>query len=297
MVVYCGGRGSGKTLSMSAEGANHLVKGENVWTNYVEQIKFFHDGKLYQSKPIEVEDLLAIQKTDIRDGAILLDEWNLWCNSRRSGAVLNYVFNGVIQLIRKRKLSFYITTQVFMTLDKFIREQTDLTVQCFDLHYKYRNIPKGMMISQTITDWSGVFTGRPIVKWDDWRVRNNNTRVRYMRGGRFFGIYSTEQEYDILDIYQNNAYSFDRKYKTIGAEGVRKESDSERELEVIGQTRDTLLQSGKTRIESAELVEILKASGVEGSIRGNGFLGQMIRQSGFKYKPTKKGNFYVIGEE
>lgn len=213
--AYCGGRGSGKTLSMSVAGAFGMKHGKQVWSNY--PIKFHtrnENGEKinYESHLIEIEDLITFRK-DINNGYVLLDELNLWASNRGSNAIINRLLNSWIQLIRHRKLCIYLTTQAFETLDKVIRWQTDLICECFDLSFKYSNLKEGQLISQKITDYSGVFTGRPLTKLDDYDQVMRNTTVRILRGIKFHGIYDTMSEFDILKAMTR--YEVQRETKVI----------------------------------------------------------------------------------
>lgn len=211
VVTYCGGRGSGKTLSMSTEGAFALIGGNNVFSNY--PISFTYDGELYKSNVVDFITLYNMDKS-VHDGFVLLDEVNLWVGSRSSMTTGNKLLAAWIQLIRKRNLSVRFTTQIFMSIDKMLREQTDFTVQCFDHYYRNRALGRGNRIDQTIIDWSGYGTGRPLYKWDDWTARNQNTRYQQLHGRRFWNIYNTWQEFDIMDAMSK--VEIDRKKKKVG---------------------------------------------------------------------------------
>ena len=289
VLVFYGGRRLGKTLSMTAQAVKMLYRGANVWANY--NISFFvrdQDGTLthYQSRPLDLEDILMMQRKDeIRDGVAMLDEWNLWCNSRRSGQNSNYIFNGVTQLIGKRNLSFYITTQSFTSLDKMIRFQCDLTIYCTDLHYRYRNIPKGYRISQYITDWSGYLTGRPILNDGDKYAQFRNSFTRILKGNKFHGCYDTGFEFDVLDV-MTTKYSMDSEYRKIGTDGiVAKEADVNATRGKIG--RMAGIYPTGTVFTKQEMEEMLAEEGLP--THRKGFVGQVMKESGFDYDRNYKG--------
>lgn len=301
VAVYHGGRGSGKTLSMSAEGALAMIAGKRVWSNYDIAVNYKgNDGPVRQYKSIRIDmpDLLNMQRHDeIRDGLVLLDEWNLFCNSRRSGSIANVVFSGVVQLIRKRKLCFYITAQDFHTLDRNIRWQADVLVSCFDLSFRYSNLKEGQIIAQRITDWSGVYTGRPILNhgWNaeteaQW-ARNTRTRL-FMKAAKFFGVYDTGFEYDVLELLAERRYQADTRRETIGGSVNDSGGFDAEQLKVL---KDMLFYEGMERIESSELQARLNDIGIEGDLRGH--LGRKLKAAGFRYKPTRQGNFYYLNSE
>jgi hypothetical protein len=215
--VFCGGRGSGKTLSMSTEGLLAMASGLQVFANYsIQRSIEFPDGKVvnYKSIPVEIDDLVTF-KPEIRDGLVCLDELNLWCSNRGAMSLVNRLLNSWVQLIRKRNLTLYITTQNFESLDRMVRWQCDVTVECYDQHFLYRNLPEGASISQVITDWSGIFSGRALFKADDWEARLKNMTARTLSARRFWGIYNSWSEVDIIKAM--TTYQIDRPNRVIGA--------------------------------------------------------------------------------
>jgi hypothetical protein len=290
-VVYCGARRNGKTLSMTIEGVTSLINGENVWSNYPIEFDFRNkkgDINHYKSYPIDMPDLLAIQKTNtIRDGKILLDEWNLFCNARRSGALSSVIFSGVVQLIGKRNLSLYISAQDFQTLDRNIRWQCDITVECFDLFFKYRNLKKGSFISQTITDWSGVLTGHALKKWDDYQTRLRNTQSRIARGTPFFDCYPTGFEYDVLDV-MSTKYNIERQEMVINP---KSDKDGFRG-KLIDEMHEAFELAGVERVPVSEIRESLASMGITDSLQGN--VGRYMKHHGFKYCQGREGQYYQI---
>jgi len=298
VAVYCGGRGSGKTLSMTAEGCLAMIAGKNVWSNYPIRVSYRDKNgevQTYHSKPIDMPDLIAMQRVDeIRDGLVILDEWSLFCNSRRSGAQGNLIFGGIVQLIRKRGLSFYISSQDFHVLDRNIRWQCDITVQCFDLCFRYHNLQEGQVISQMVTDWSGVFTGKPLLSWGrsiDEYERNKATKTRMLLKAKlFWDTYQTGFEYDVLEVMSRryNLQRNDYEVSTVGDNGGF-------DATLLTDYRAGLISAGVTRISSDDLRSGLADMGLEGDLRGH--MGQKLKALGFQYRPGRAGNFYEIVEK
>ena len=289
VAVYCGGRGSGKTLSMTAAGVIAMCRGRKVWSNYPIYCDYKDpDGVLhhYESTIIDVQDLLEMQRRDeIRDGFVMLDEWNLFMNARRSGAIANIVFSGVVQLIRKRKLSFYITTQDFHTLDRNIRWQCDVTVGCFDLSFRYPNLKEGQIISQRITDWTGVYTGRMLSDKANAMELQRNSRVRlFVKAPKFFGCYPTEFEFDVLA-------ALTAKYRMNDLAG---NDNGGFDVSVLSELREELVYSQVERLTTDQLQEKLEERGIQGDLKGR--LGKKLKAAGFRYKQLRSGNFYDVGE-
>ncbi len=169
VIVWHGGRGSGKTMSMSVEGYYALLNGDTVWANYPIAFGFRwpqQGVRFYRAQPIAIEDLITF-KPEICRGKILLDELNLWASNRGHASMVNRLLNSWLQLIRKRELSLEITTQNFMSLDLMIRWQCDISILCSDNHFRYRHTPPGASIGQLITDESGIMTSQPLFRHDD----------------------------------------------------------------------------------------------------------------------------------
>jgi hypothetical protein len=292
VVVYMGGRGSGKTCSMTVECALAMIAGKPVWSNYPIKFDYFDGEEMhhFESILIDMEALMSIQQNDyIYDGLVALDEWNLFVNSRRSGAMANLVFSGVVQLIRKRKLSFYLSAQDIRTLDRNIRWQTDLTVECFDLSFRYPNLEEGQVISQTVTDWSGVLCGRPLWDSDDPILKDRNTRTRLLNGAKlFWNTYDSFGEFNVLDI-MSTKYQLNKHTQIIGkvddGGGLPNQLNYTHKKNIIQEYRDGLVSMGVDQVEIHDFNKAMNDMGFPSERRGT--LGKIIKQCGFSYK--KKG--------
>ena len=279
--TYTGGRGSGKTLSMSTGAAIDLILGYDVYTNYPLAFNFRHPSgeiKRYESKEITIEDIASFNPK-IRNAKIKLDELNLWLASRRAQSLLNHLANGWMQLLRKRFLDVEITCQFFHTLDRGIREQTDLIIECFDLSFKYPGLKPGQSISQLITSYSGYGTGRPIFKMDDIAQWKRNTRARILHGLPFWTVYDSWTEYDILKALTK----YEVKRDTIVINGTE---DSKPLTGILmKQTVNEMTQvideaGGRTRYSSEEMVNQLREWGVHGDLK---VTGRLLKEAGWEY--------------
>lgn len=298
--VYCGGRRSGKTLSMSASGARALLRGEPVWSNYPIVVKRkTSDGRIItlRSNIIDMPDLLELQARDVikgtkqKPGHIKLDEWNLFCNARRSGAVSSLIFTGVVQLIGKRHLNIDISTQDFHTLDRNIRWQCDCTINCYDLSFKYPNLPEGYVVSQKITDWTGVYTGRPIsAKATPYEITRNTRSRLFVRAARYHNCYDTGFEYNVLDIFSRR-YNLKRTDEYIGEVNDNGGMD----MRLLSEIKEALIYEGHEHISSEALQRKLKEQGFQFD-HLSGELGKKLKKVGFKYKRGKE-NIYLLDNE
>ena len=263
--LYLGGRGSGKTLSMSVQALLDMLNGKQCWANYPIRFKYrSSDGVVteFSSHKLEIEDLITF-KPDIRDGVICLDELNLWASSRGSMSVVNRLLNSWIQLIRKRKLDIYIACQLLNTLDRIFRDQCDVVIECFDMSHKFRSLPEGALIYHTITDWSGLFTGRPIMKWDNLEERGRNTRYRYLNARRFWGIYDSWTEFDILQALTQ--YQVKREVRVIDQAGNALTFEPAPNIDMgnerLGVLRDWLKQTYPGGISREDMAKGLREGG------------------------------------
>ena len=282
VMAFTGGRGSGKTLSMSTEGAINLIRGFNVWANYPLEFNFRHpsgETRHYRAMDISITDIGNFN-TDIRNGYILLDELNLWLSSRRSQALINHLANGWFQLLRKRKLAVYITCQFFHTLDKGLREQTDLITECFDLSFKYRGLKPGQSISQLITSYSGYGTGRPLYKMDDTQQWKRNTRSRILRGLPFWTVYDSWTEYDILKAMTKYEVTRD----TVVINGMSDSGPHTNELtqRAINEMTQTIYEvsGGGIKYTSEQMLGQLKEWGIDNNLIS---AGTFLKKAGWKY--------------
>ena len=284
-VVFTGGRGSGKTLSMSTEGACNLIQGYNVWANYPLGFNFRHPSgeiKRYDAQEITIKDLGNFNP-EIRNGYILLDELNLFLSSRRSQSLINHLANGWFQLLRKRKLSVYITCQFFHTLDRGIREQSDLIIECFDLSFKYAGLKPGQSISQMITSYSGYGTGRPLFKMDDQEQWKRNTRARILHGLPFWNVYDSWSEYDILKALTK--YEVERETVVInGLEDSGQRTGILQQQSVNEMTQTIHEVSNNVQYSSDEMITQLAGWGIRGGLKQ---VGALLKKAGWEYDHRK----------
>lgn len=284
VVVFAGGRGSGKTLSMSVQALMDMViHNKTVWANYPVHCDVDTGNsviKHFKSESVEIDDLVSM-RPDICDGIICLDELNLWANNRGAMSICNRMLNAWMQLIRKRRLSIYITVQAFESLDRMIRWQTDITCLCHDMHFVIRQLPEGAYIKQKVCDWSGIFTGNPIssYRYDNNYIyqRERNTRKRYMRGRRFWGIYDSWNEFDIINAMKK--FQIEREVKTIGKDEAGNpfvaSTGANGDLSMI---IDAMREQKGVVFERQEVIDIARNCGISGSDR---YLIQVLKNNGF----------------
>lgn len=117
IVLYKGSRGKGKTLSMTRDAFKFSTLGYNVFTNI--EMNF--------GTPISNEDILKLDKNSkIFNAVLVIDEIQIFFDSRRSMNKGNLNFSNFIQQIRKRNIHILCTTQYSNTIDLRLRQHLDI---------------------------------------------------------------------------------------------------------------------------------------------------------------------------
>jgi hypothetical protein len=119
IVLYTGRRGAGKTLTMVKDGYKYKLSGYKIYSNI----------ELDFTEYMENEQILDIQKTEIRDAILIIDEIQLLLDSRRSARKGNLDFSYFIQQIRKRNIIILCTTQFSGTVDLRLRQHVDIVAR------------------------------------------------------------------------------------------------------------------------------------------------------------------------
>ena len=119
IVMYVGRRGAGKTTAMIKDALNYHSCGWRVITN-MESVPF-------ADEVVDSMDVIQmIDREDVNDCVLVLDEIQTIIDSRRSASKHNVSFSNFIQQIRKRNIIVIATTQFFDTADKRFRAHTDV---------------------------------------------------------------------------------------------------------------------------------------------------------------------------
>ena len=118
IVTYLGRRGAGKTLSMVKDAYIEYKKGKTIISN-IKGIPFTS----YMSN----ENILLLDKNSkLFNAVILIDEAQIFFDSRRSMKKENINFSNFVQQIRKRNIDLYLTTQFANAIEKRLRDHTDI---------------------------------------------------------------------------------------------------------------------------------------------------------------------------
>lgn len=289
--VLTGARGSGKTLFMSYLGIEAMAKGHNVWSNYKihwELPKLGGGFRHLESQPLDMNALFRFDK-DLNQGYVLVDEINLWCSARRSMAVANRLLNSVLQLMRKRRLTFIFTTQNFKWLDNQLRFQTDVHIMCRDQYFLHPGeLRKGERITLVFQDMSGVKTGQSALEWGE---TPRNTRTCTFYGQRFWGSYNTWEEFDVVEAGRRI-----RMLNDVNVLDFREGKELDDPMDSmsfkgkVGHLLEVVTLGGHKQMSSQEMQDYFADCGLKMDSRK---LGKALREQGWRYKQTRKGNFYV----
>lgn len=117
IVLYKGRRGAGKSLTMVKDGYQYYLNGYRVLANF--QCTF--------AEYISNEDLVKLNKeSDIDKCVIMLDELQIFFDSRRSMRNQNMNFSYFVAQIRKRGVILLCATQYTNTVDLRLRQHLDI---------------------------------------------------------------------------------------------------------------------------------------------------------------------------
>lgn len=166
VTAITGWRGALKTLLMVYLCVMDMKHGHKVWSTEFIKGPVKRNGKydIVQSNPLTFDSIITMDE-DLRGGIIAIDEINMWFSAMRAMTNQNQIATKFMQIIRKRQVSVYHTSQRFQSIDPFIRWQTDLHVACRDIFHtpagKALGVGRGEWLQYVVVDKSGYLTGTP----------------------------------------------------------------------------------------------------------------------------------------
>lgn len=203
IVAYVGPAGGGKSLSMTQEIVWFLCEDRTIWSNMkvrtspaIINTKTYIDGtpiKYKETEPLDWGVLLMLDES-IMSGIVAIDEIGYFDDSRAFNSTRNKLINACVRQARHRDLSLLYTVNNIMRVDNRLREETDIIVECEDLHYtpwgKEHNIRKGIAIQQR---YYGGMTGR--VRGSNYFDFKNRQpyEVRRLIAARYRSCYDTRE--------------------------------------------------------------------------------------------------------
>jgi len=167
--IFVGGMGSGKTLSMIRQAYEYHLQGYKVLSNM--RLNFPH--KLITSADIQN---FAKEKKALYDTVILIDEIHIFLDSRRSASKKNLIGSYFITQTRKQKVKLIGTTQHRHQIDRRVRDNCDLFIDCekMDLPVKTVKGDHVLLITNHINS------------------RTQYSKIRFV-GNKYFSLYDTEE--------------------------------------------------------------------------------------------------------
>lgn len=121
IITYLGRRGSGKTLSMVKDAYIEYKRGRRIISN-MQGLPF--------AEYMTNQQILSIDKnSNIYNAVILIDEAQIFFDSRRSMKKENIYFSNFVQQIRKRNIILLLTTQFANAIEKRLRDHTDIVAK------------------------------------------------------------------------------------------------------------------------------------------------------------------------
>lgn len=123
IIGFIGRMGSGKTLSMTRYAYKYYRAGYKIFSN----IKFFFPYTEYT-----LSELVDFANNDVplKKSLIILDEAHIFLDSRNSQNKKNKIISYFLLQTRKKGCHLYYTTQRFHQIDKRLRDNSDVLIQC-----------------------------------------------------------------------------------------------------------------------------------------------------------------------
>lgn len=168
IAIYVGSMGSGKTLSMVRQAYEYYLDGYKILSN----MKLNFPYQKITSKDI-VE--FAKNKKGLYNTIVLIDELHIFLDSRRSASRKNLIGSYFITQTRKQKVKLLGTTQHRHQIDRRVRDNTDLFIDCEKIELPTTlNGKKVLLFTNHIN------------------TRESYEKVRFV-GNKYFNLYDTEE--------------------------------------------------------------------------------------------------------
>lgn len=166
IVGFVGKMGSGKTLSLTRQVYKEYKRGKLIISNV-------HFSFPY--KPITIEMLLNydLDDSELQNCVVVLDEAHVYLDSRASVSKKNRIISMFLTQTRKKNVHLYYTTQFFDQVDKRLRKNSEVIIQCKSTKYKKMTI--------VFNYW--------FIRDEYGFIQKRNAFV----GNKFFNLYDTTQ--------------------------------------------------------------------------------------------------------
>lgn len=266
IIGIIGPKGNDKSLLLAATIIHKIVEGESVWSNMpvktspaILNRRYSPSGKLIkytESHPLDW-DLFYNLDESLVDGTVAIDEIGYQAGARQSSDTRNRLINMCIRQARHRCLDFIYTARTFYRVDYYIREETDILIECKDLCFSpwglQHKVPGGTVAQLRYFDISGQTTGKSC--YDGYRYDS----LKYYMERNFYGTpyhdcYDTREIISLEEACTGIELTF--KKRRIGNEDRESETASLKEKILDGIA--SLRKTGKDVIPSFTFWEFMK---------------------------------------
>lgn len=163
IVAFTGQMGSGKTLSLTRMVKEYSDKGMRILSN----IKFSFP---HEHLSLDILSDYANHSEQFQDCVVVIDEAHVFLDSRRSISGRNVIISYFLTQTRKRNVKLFITTQHFGQVEKRLRQNVDVLIECTSFKTK-----EGLIIVRN--------------KW----VSHSKTKQEQFVGNDYFNLYDTSE--------------------------------------------------------------------------------------------------------
>jgi len=188
IIVFIGGRNSGKTLSMTIEAYKKYKQGYKIYSNY-------HLNFPYT--PYTVDDLMSFAESGMYFGntIFLVDEAHIYFDSYSKGR-RNMIMSYFINQSSKNDIDVYLSTQFSRQLFIRIRLNTEVVVEssCRVILYKTKDSKPTIVENyrKKPNDYHTiVYVYNRFIKFSD--TGNDKIMKRMFKGNKYFPLYDTHE--------------------------------------------------------------------------------------------------------
>lgn len=204
--VFCGPRGAGKSLAMTHYAAKAVyLYNARIISNYPISFNLRRmNGKVtyHEAESLDLYKLLCFDE-DYHHCIILMDEAPDIISHMASQTWKNRLINIFTRQLRKNMNSLLLGAQQISLIDKSMRWQTDIVVNCMDAFRRYGSsggLVRGASILLDLYDNSGMWTG-------NGKFINHDGEFQYLDpdeslelpGRTIWGAYDTYYQQDVFE--------------------------------------------------------------------------------------------------
>ena len=218
VIVFVGGMGSSKTLSMVREAEIYSRQGYTVYSNFKLNFPFVWIDSDLLRKIIRGE-------LELDNAVLLLDEVHQIADSRLSASKKNVWFSYMVNQSRKKSVRILATTQFFSQVDRRLRLATSLLVFC-----SRKFIGENCRVTQQLAVQKSP---------EDFQV----VKIKSFWGNKFFNMYDSSEAIHLgdLDVKDTDEEKEKKKDKVLESRRLRdEEKEEEKKKRIVIKTFDSL---------------------------------------------------------